>query len=82
MQVASSMPSPELLAFAAKMATSAAVLVLASRLVERAGPVLGALIATLPLSAGPTYAFLAAEHGAAFVAASALASVGVCGAGT
>jgi uncharacterized membrane protein (GlpM family) len=69
------MSSPELLAFAAKMATSAAVVVLASRLVERAGPVVGALVATLPLSAGPAYAFLGAEHGAAFVAASALASL-------
>ena len=66
---------PDLLAFAAKMATSAAVVVLASLLVERAGPVVGALVATLPLSAGPAYAFLAMEHGAAFVPASALASL-------
>ncbi len=69
------MSSPELLAFAAKMVTSAAVVVLASLLVERAGPVVGALVATLPLSAGPAYAFLAMEYGAAFVAASALASL-------
>lgn len=69
------MSSPELLAFAAKMAISAAVVVLASLLVERAGTVVGALVATLPLSAGPAYAFLAMEHGAGFVAASALASL-------
>ena len=43
------MSSPDLPALAARMATSAAVVVLASRPVERAGPVLGAL----PLGAVP-----------------------------
>ena len=47
------MSSPDLPALAARMATSAAVVVLASRPVERAGPVLGAPVATLPLGAVP-----------------------------
>lgn len=64
-------------ALAAKMATSAAVVVCASILVEGSGPLVGALIATLPISAGPAYAFLAAEHGDAFVAQSSLVSLGV-----
>ncbi|HEY8566130.1 MAG TPA: hypothetical protein VIL65_11560 [Beijerinckiaceae bacterium] len=60
---------------AAKMATSAAIVVAASRVVERTGPLVGALVATLPVSAGPAYLFLGLEHGADFVAASALTSL-------
>jgi uncharacterized membrane protein (GlpM family) len=63
------------LALALKMALSAGVVVLASLAVERAGPVIGALIVSLPLSAGPAYVFLALEHGPDFVAAAALASL-------
>ena len=37
--------------------------------VERAGPLVGAMVATLPITAGPAYAFLAAEHGAADIPA-------------
>lgn len=58
----------------AKMATSAVVVVTASVVAERSGPVLGALVATLPVSTGPAYAFLASEHGPAFLAESTLAS--------
>jgi hypothetical protein len=58
-----------------KMAATAGVVVLASLAAERAGPVVGAMIATLPLSAGPAYVFIALQHDAAFVAQSALASV-------
>lgn len=54
------------------MAASATLVVVASRAVERSGPLVGALIATLPISAGPNYAFLAAEHGPAFLAESTL----------
>lgn len=61
----------------AKMATSAAVVVTASLVVERTGPVLGALVATLPISAGPAYAFLALEHSPEFLARSTLASLAV-----
>jgi hypothetical protein len=63
------------LGLATKMAASAVVVVAASRLVERAGPFLGAMIATLPVSAGPAYAFLAYEHGPAFIERSSLASL-------
>jgi len=60
-----------------KMLTSAAIVVLASLLVERTGPFLGAMIVTLPISAGPAYAFLALDHGSDFIAASALAGLPV-----
>ena len=58
------------------MLTSAAVVVAASFAVERTGPLVGAMIATLPLSAGPAYLFLALEHDAAFLRQSAVASLG------
>ena len=70
--------SPELtfiLMLALRMATAAAFVVSASFVAERAGPVIGALIATLPISAGPSYAFLALDHDAAFIAQGALASL-------
>ncbi|ACA19367.1 conserved hypothetical protein [Methylobacterium sp. 4-46] len=65
----------EIVATAAKMAASAAVVVVAARAVERAGPLVAAMIATLPLSAGPAYLFLALEHGPDFLRASAVASL-------
>jgi hypothetical protein len=55
-----------------KMLASAAIVVGASLVVERSGPFLGAMIVTLPISAGPAYAFLAVDHGSAFIASSAL----------
>ncbi len=58
-----------------KMAATAGVVVVATFAAERAGAVVGAMIATLPLSAGPAYVFIALQHDAAFVAQSALASV-------
>jgi hypothetical protein len=57
-----------------KMAVTAGFVVFATVVAERAGPVVGALIATLPVSAGPAYVFIALHHDAAFVAQSALAS--------
>lgn len=66
------MADAALLPLATKMAASAAIVVLASRAVERLGPLVGALVATLPISAGPNFAFLAAEHGPAFLADSAV----------
>jgi hypothetical protein len=65
------------LALAIKMAITAAFVVLATATAERAGALVGALVATLPIAAGPAYAFLALDHDAAFVAASALASLAV-----
>src|SRR5258705_12026945 len=58
-----------------RMAVTAAFVVTASIITERSGPVIGALIATLPISAGPSYVFLALDHDAAFIAEGALASL-------
>jgi hypothetical protein len=60
-----------------RMAIAAAFVVSASVITERAGPVIGALVATLPVSAGPSYVFLAIDHDAAFIAKGALASLPV-----
>ncbi|WP_419898665.1 hypothetical protein [Roseomonas sp. USHLN139] len=57
-----------------KAATTAGIVVLAARLAERLGPFWGALIAALPVSAGPAYVFLALQHDAGFLAGSALGS--------
>ncbi|HEY0181317.1 MAG TPA: hypothetical protein VGC09_00790 [Rhodopila sp.] len=46
----------------------------ASAVAEALGPFWGALIASLPVSAGPAYVFLSLQHGTDFVAASALSS--------
>jgi hypothetical protein len=70
--------SPELsflLILVFRMAITAAFVVSASVITERSGPVIGALIATLPISAGPAYVFLALDHDAAFIAEGALASL-------
>ena len=58
-----------------RMAVAAAFVVSASMITERSGPVVGALISTLPISAGPVYIFLARDHDAAFIADSALAAL-------
>jgi hypothetical protein len=60
-----------------RMAIAAAFVVSASFIAERTGPVIGALVATLPISAGPSYVFLALDHDAAFIAQGALASLPV-----
>ncbi len=70
--------SPELafiLSLALRMAFAAAFVVAASFITERSGPAIGALVATLPVSAGPSYIFLALDHDAAFIAQGALASL-------
>jgi hypothetical protein len=64
-----------LLTLALRMAVTAAFVVSASMITERTGAVIGALVATLPISAGPSYVFLALDHDAAFIAESALASL-------
>src|SRR5262249_52697387 len=63
------------LELAPRMAVTAAFLVAATAVAERAGPFLGGLVATLPISAGPVYLFLSLDHDVHFVAASALASL-------
>jgi len=60
-----------------RMAIAAAFVVTASVITERSGPVIGALVATLPVSAGPSYVFLALDHDAAFIAQGALSSLPV-----
>lgn len=70
--------SPEIfywLAIALKMAIAASVVITATVAAERAGPLIGALIATLPVSAGPSYFFLAFEQDAVFFSQSALGSL-------
>jgi hypothetical protein len=70
--------SPELLfwfALAIKMTVTALFVTVATVIAERLGPTVGALVATLPVSAGPVYVFLALDHDAAFISASAVASL-------
>ncbi|HET7847874.1 MAG TPA: hypothetical protein VFL51_02325 [Pseudolabrys sp.] len=70
--------SPELhfaLILAVRMAVTAAFLLAATITAERAGPLIGGLVATLPISAGPVYIFLAIDHDAHFIAQGALASL-------
>ena len=64
-----------LLMLGLRMAVAAAFVVTASFIAERSGPVIGALVATLPISAGPSYVFLALDHDAAFIAQGALTSL-------
>jgi hypothetical protein len=70
--------SPELyfaLTLAIKMVVAGFFVISATVAAERAGPTVGALIATLPVSAGPSYVFISLDHDAAFVSQSALASL-------
>lgn len=60
-----------------RMAVTAAFVVTASIITERSGPLIGALVATLPVFTGPVYVFLSLDHDAAFIAASALAALPV-----
>jgi len=64
-----------LAALAAKVVGAAVIVIVAARAAERAGPFLGAMIATLPVSTGPIYVFLAIDHGAGFIAQAAVMSV-------
>jgi len=70
--------SPDLLFWLAlilKMAVTAGFVVAATLTAERSGPLVGAMVATLPISAGPAYVFLALDHDPSFLADSALMSV-------
>lgn len=64
-----------LLELVIKMTASAAIVVAASLLTERAGPLVGATIASLPWASGPAYILLAMDHDAGFLARSALVSL-------
>jgi uncharacterized membrane protein (GlpM family) len=75
--------SPELLfwlSLALKMAVTAGFVVVAAMVAERAGPAIGALVATLPIAAGPAYFFLALDHDAEFISRSAIGSIAAHGA--
>jgi hypothetical protein len=65
------------LEIAIRLVATAVLVVAATWAAERSGPLIGALIATLPISAGPAYIFVALEHDAAFVATAALASLAI-----
>lgn len=69
------MAKPDWLLLAAKIAVAVTIVAAASRATERAGPFVGSMIATLPVSTGPVYVFLAMDHGATFVSESARMSL-------
>ncbi|MGU3539293.1 hypothetical protein [Methylobacterium sp. A54F] len=52
--------------------TTGLIVVLASAVAEAAGPFWGALIISLPVTAGPAYVFMALQHEPAFIAGAAL----------
>lgn len=60
-----------------KMAITAGFVLAATVTAERAGPLVGGLVATLPIGAGPVYVFLAFDHDAQFIAQSAVASLAI-----
>lgn len=60
-----------------KLASTALLVVVATGFAARFGAFIGAMIAAIPISAGPAYLFIAMENDAAFVAKSALTSLGV-----
>jgi hypothetical protein len=66
---------PFWLSLSVKMAVTASFVIAASFIAQRAGALIGAMVATLPISAGPIYVVLALEHDAAFIADSAIASM-------
>jgi hypothetical protein len=65
------------LMLALKMAATAVVVVTASLVAERVGALIGAMIATLPIAAGPAYILLALDHDTRFIADSTVASLAV-----
>jgi uncharacterized membrane protein (GlpM family) len=64
-----------------KAALTATIIVTASLIVERGGPFLGAMIASLPTSVGAAYIVMAFEHTPEFIAKSALGSLAANAAG-
>ena len=72
--------SPDLyfaLTLTVKMVVTAGFVLAATVTAERVGPLLGGLVATLPIGAGPVYVFLAIDHDAHFIAQSAIASLAI-----
>jgi uncharacterized membrane protein (GlpM family) len=69
------------LSLIAKAALTAAIIVSASLIVERGGPFLGAMIASLPTSVGAAYIVMAFEHSPEFIGNSAVGSLAANAAG-
>jgi hypothetical protein len=72
--------SPDLLfalTLAIKLGVTAAFVVFASMIAERAGPLVGAMVSTLPISSGPAFVFLALDHDTTFLALTAVTSLAV-----
>ena len=69
---------PFWVSFLLKILVTAAVVITAARTAERAGPFFGALIACLPISAGPSYVLLSLQASDGFIAETALASAAMC----
>jgi hypothetical protein len=70
--------TPTLMAWlplAAKLLLTAAIVVAASVATELAGPFIGGLLVSLPVTIWPAYLFLTLDHDPAFVAASAVAGL-------
>ena len=65
---------PFWVSFFLKILVTAAVVIASARAAERAGPFFGALIACLPVSAGPSYVLLSLQASDGFIAETALAS--------
>ena len=64
-----------------KAALTSTIIVTASLIVERGGPFLGAMIASLPTSVGAAYIVMAVEHSPDFISRSALGSLAANAAG-
>jgi hypothetical protein len=75
--------SPDLifwLSLVLKMAVTAGFVIAAAMVAERAGAAIGAIVATLPIAAGPAYVFVGLDHDSAFISASAIGSIAAHGA--
>lgn len=60
-----------------RMFVTAGFVLAATVTAERAGPLIGGLVATLPLGGGPVYVYLALDHDAHFIAAGALNTLAI-----
>ena len=65
------------LALALKLVLTAGIVVTASFVTEHAGPLIGALVVTLPVTVWPAYVFLSLDHDANFIAESVVGGLGV-----
>ena len=65
------------MALTVKLALTAGIVVTASVIVEHSGPMIGALVMTLPVTVWPAYVFLSLDHDAAYLATSAQTGLAV-----